>query len=166
MTHICVSELAISGSDNGLSSPGRRQAIIWNNAGLFLIEPLGTNFSEISIAIQTFSFKKMHLNMSCSKWRPFCLGLNVLNCLWASDYVITKSCLTLLLMESFNNILFVYTWQNDFRYTGSTWAYIFSSVKKQNPNHMQAYVIVFSSEYTNLPSASVATLKYGEMDRL
>ena len=44
-----------------------------------LIEPLGTNVSEISIGIQTFSFKKMHLNMSSAKWRPFCLGLNELN---------------------------------------------------------------------------------------
>ena len=81
VTHICVSELTIIGSDNGLS-PGRRQAIIWNNAGLLLIEPLGTNLSEISIGLQTFSFKKMHLNMSSAKWRPFCLRLNVLtqNC--------------------------------------------------------------------------------------
>ena len=77
VTHICISELTIIGSDNGLL-PGRRQAIIWNNAGLLLIEPLGTNFSEISIGIQTFSFKKMHLNMSSAKWRPFWLGLNVL----------------------------------------------------------------------------------------
>ena len=77
VTHICVSELTIIGSDNGLS-PGRRQDIIWYNAGLLLIEPLGTDFSEISIGIQTFLFKKMHLNMSSPKWRPFCLGLNVL----------------------------------------------------------------------------------------
>ena len=76
VTHICVGKLTIIGSDNGLS-PGRRQAIIWNNAGLLLIQPLGTNVSEISIGIQPFSFKKMHLNMS-AKWRPFCLGLNVL----------------------------------------------------------------------------------------
>ena len=83
VTHVCVSELTIIGSDNGFS-PGRRQAIIWNNAGLLLIEPLGTNFSEISIGIQTFSFKKIHLNMSSAKWRPLCLGLNVLICrlLW------------------------------------------------------------------------------------
>ena len=77
MTHICVSKRTIIGSDNGLS-PSRRQAIIWNNAGLLLIEPLGTNVSEISIRIQTFSFKKLHLNMSSAKWRPFCLGLNEL----------------------------------------------------------------------------------------
>ena len=77
MTHICVGKLTIIGSDNGLS-PGRRQAIIWTNDGILLIGPLGTNFSEILIEIHTFSFKKMHLKMSSWKWRPFCLGLNVL----------------------------------------------------------------------------------------
>ena len=77
MTHICVSKLTIIGSDNGLS-PGRRQAIIWTNAGLLLIGPLGTNFSEILIKILTFSFKKMRLKVSSAKRRPFCLGLNVL----------------------------------------------------------------------------------------
>ena len=33
-THTCVSKLTIIASDNGLS-PGWRQAIIWNNAGIF-----------------------------------------------------------------------------------------------------------------------------------
>ena len=70
VTHICVGKLTIIGSDNGLS-PVRRQAIIWTNAGILLIRPLGTNFSEILIGIQTFSFKKMHLKMSSAKWRPF-----------------------------------------------------------------------------------------------
>ena len=78
VTHICVGKITIIGSDNGLS-PGRRQAIIWTNVGILLIRPLGTNFSEILIGIQTFSFKKMSLKMSSAKWRPFCLGLNVLN---------------------------------------------------------------------------------------
>ena len=77
VTHICVSELPIIGSDNGLS-PGRRQAIIWTNAGILLIRPLGTNFSEILIEIHTFSFKKINLKMSSGKWWRFCLGLNVL----------------------------------------------------------------------------------------
>ena len=45
VTHICVGKLTIIGSDNGLS-PGRRQAIIWTNAGLLSIGPLGTYFSE------------------------------------------------------------------------------------------------------------------------
>ena len=63
VTHICVSKLTIIGSDNGLS-PGRRQAIIWTIAGILLIGPLGTNFIEIIVGIQTISFRKMHLKMS------------------------------------------------------------------------------------------------------
>ena len=77
MTHICVGKLTIIGSDNGLS-PGQRQAITRTSARVLLIWPLGTNFSEILTGIQTFSFKKMHLEMSWGKWRPFCLGLSVL----------------------------------------------------------------------------------------
>ena len=75
VTHICVGKLIILGSDNGLS-PARRQAIIWTNTGILLIGPLGTNFSEVLIGVQTCSFKKMHLKMSSVKWRLVCLGLN------------------------------------------------------------------------------------------
>ena len=78
VTHICIGNLTIIGSDNGLS-PGRRQAITWTNVGILLIGPLGTNFNEMVIEIYTFSFKKIHLKMSSGKWQPFCLGLNVLN---------------------------------------------------------------------------------------
>ena len=78
VTHICVGNLTITGSDNGLS-PGRRQAITWTNVGILLIGPLGTNFIEILIGIQTFSFKKSHLKTSSANWRLFCLGLNELN---------------------------------------------------------------------------------------
>ena len=62
MTHIDlgVGDLTIISSDNGLS-PGRRQAIISTNAGILSIGPLRTNFSEILIGVQTFSFKKLHL---------------------------------------------------------------------------------------------------------
>ena len=67
----------IIGSDNGLS-PGRHPAILWTNAGILLIAPIGTIFSEILIIIHTFSFKKMALKMLSVKWCPFCLGLNVL----------------------------------------------------------------------------------------
>ena len=71
VTHICVSKLTNIGSDNGFS-PGRHQAMIWTNAGILLMEPLGTN------EIYTFSFKKMHLKMPSGKSRPFCLVLKVL----------------------------------------------------------------------------------------
>ena len=45
VAHIWVGKLTIIGSDNGLS-PGRRQAIIWTNAGILLIGHLGRNFSR------------------------------------------------------------------------------------------------------------------------
>ena len=77
VTHICVGNLTIIGSDNGLS-PVRPQAIIWTSAGILLVGPLGTNFSEILIGVQIFSFTKMHLRMSSTNWRPFCPGINVL----------------------------------------------------------------------------------------
>ena len=66
VTHICVSKLTIIGSNNGLS-PDRRQAIIWTNAEILFIGPLGTNFNEILIEIHTFLFKKMHLKISSGK---------------------------------------------------------------------------------------------------
>ena len=99
-THICVGKLTIIGSDNGLL-PGRRQAIIWTIAGILLIGTLGTNFSEIFIEIRRFSFKKMHLKMSSGKWRPFCVGLNVLT----ADYhsVITSDffqCISVILIHN------------------------------------------------------------------
>ena len=89
VTHICVG-VTIIVSDNGLS-PSRRQAITWTNARILLIGPLGTNFSEILIGIQTFSFMKMHLKMSSAKWRPFCLGPNVLTHRGPNDAYIHKA---------------------------------------------------------------------------
>ena len=50
MTYICVSNLPTIGSDNGWQ-PKQRQAIIWTNAGILLIGPLGTDFSEIVLKI-------------------------------------------------------------------------------------------------------------------
>ena len=80
VAHICVNKLNNIGSDNGLS-PGRRQAIISTNDKKMLNRTLGANFSDILGEIHAISFKKMHLKMSSGKWRPFCLGLNVLNIL-------------------------------------------------------------------------------------
>ena len=83
----------IIGSDNGLS-PGRRQAIIWTNAGILLIGTLGTNFSEILFKCHSFSFKKMHMKILSGKWRPSCLGLNVLSLSWC--VVLCYHCKTML----------------------------------------------------------------------
>ena len=77
MTHISVSKITNIGSDNGLS-PERHHAIIWANAGILLIGPLGTNFNEILIEIQTFLLKKIRLKMPSAKCGSFHLELNVL----------------------------------------------------------------------------------------
>ena len=93
VTYICVGILTIIGSDNGLSDgdkPLSEPMMVnlpthicvtrpqWTNAGILLIEPLGTNFSQILIGIQILSFTKIRLKMSSGKCRPSCLGLNVL----------------------------------------------------------------------------------------
>ena len=70
MTHICVGNLTII---------GRRQAMIWTNAGILLIGPWGTNFSEILSEIHIFSFNKMHLKnvvwkMAAILSRPQCVN--------------------------------------------------------------------------------------------
>ena len=82
--HICVGEHVNISSDNDLP-PIQCQTIIWTNAGILLIGPLGANLDKILIKIHTFSFKNMHLKMSSGKWRPFCLSLNVLKDLWGTS---------------------------------------------------------------------------------
>ena len=109
------SKLTIIGSDNGLS-PDRRQAIIWTNAGILLIDPLGTNFSEILIENHISSFTKTHLKMSSAQCRPSCLGLNVLSAIILRYYCywcIVLFCLALfrnnwcfLLLYSFTTLLY------------------------------------------------------------
>ena len=77
VTHICVSELTIIGSVNGLS-PGRRQAIIWNNDGLLLIEPLGTNFNRNSnIFIQENALEHVVCEMASILTGPQCVNESV-----------------------------------------------------------------------------------------
>ena len=75
VTHICVSNLTIIGSDNDLR---RRHDSILTNAGILSIRILGTNFSEIRIGILSFPFKNMLLKISFVKCRPFCLVLVVI----------------------------------------------------------------------------------------
>ena len=50
------------------------QTVIWINAHILLIRQQGIYFNEILFEIPIFSFKKMHLNMSSAKWRPFIQG--------------------------------------------------------------------------------------------
>ena len=77
VTHICVGNLIIIGSYNGLSA-SQWQAIIWTDAAILLIRTLGTNINEVLNKIHTFSFKKTHWKMLSAKWQQFCLSLNML----------------------------------------------------------------------------------------
>ena len=107
VTHICVSKLSTLGSDNGLS-PDLRQAIIWTNAGILLIGPLGTSFSEIEIEIHAFSLKKMHLKMSYGNGghlsRPQCVKWLIRHRVM-SNISITLVCLVVLFRSAFSTIL-------------------------------------------------------------
>ena len=94
--HLCIGNLTIIVSYNGLSS-GQRQAIIWANAGILLNGPLWTNFSEILIEILTFSFKKMQFKALSVKWQLFCLCLNLCSHSWSIFMM-------LLVVASFMNI--------------------------------------------------------------
>ena len=57
----------------------------------------------ILIEIQIFSYMKMYLKMSSAKWRPFCLGLNVLkDVIWAAWFL--KSLATRLCVHKISKI--------------------------------------------------------------
>ena len=76
LTHLppyALVKLVSIASGNGLSLV-RSQAILWTNAELLSIEPLGTNFSEIWIKIQSILFMKMDLKISPVKGQPFFSG--------------------------------------------------------------------------------------------
>ena len=73
---ICISKLTITGSDHGTQD--QRQTMIWTSDGIISTGPLGTDICENIIGIHIFPFTQIHFKMSSEKWRPFCLGLNVL----------------------------------------------------------------------------------------
>ena len=114
MTHICVGNLTIIGSDNGLLH-GRRQAITWTNVGILLIRPLGTNFSEFLVEILIFSLKKMRLKVLSTKRRPFCLGLNELRVLSS----LFADCALKHFQQTCHRKLFnFWTWSDEFHTSG------------------------------------------------
>ena len=73
VTHMCVSNLTIIGSDNGRGA-WMAPSHYLDQYGILLIGLLRN-----LITICTLSFKKTHLKMSSGKWRPFCIGLNEFN---------------------------------------------------------------------------------------
>ena len=77
VTHIWVSKLTIIGLDNGLL-PGWCQAIIWTNAGIWLIEPLETEFNGILINSYIFIkediFENVIWEMAAILCGPHCVN--------------------------------------------------------------------------------------------
>ena len=143
MTHICVSKLTIIGSDNGLSS-SRCQAIIWTNAGILLKRTSGTNFSEILSEMHAFSLKKMHLKMSSTKWRPFCLGLNGLKKLKTNEWpfwVLFSRCSRALWTNESINYIFV-------KYINAVWQYQIPPPPPPPPKSRKTLVDVEEWPYT------------------
>ena len=85
LTHICVSKLCIINSDNELL-PGRRQAIIWTNVGIFLFLTLRNNLQwdvnrNSYIFIQGNPFENVACEMAAILFRPQCLN-RVMNSQW------------------------------------------------------------------------------------
>ena len=77
VTHICVSKINHHWSREWFvawSAPSHYLNQCWIIVHWNLKNKLQWNLNKIC----TFTFKKMHLKMSSVKWRPFCLGLNML----------------------------------------------------------------------------------------
>ena len=109
MTHICVSDLTSISSDYGVS-PGRRQAIIRTNAGILLIRPLETNFSEFLVEILIFSFKNLFESVVCEKAAIFSRPQWV-DCVTRWYWILRCCCLYV--SSSFNTIM----WENHHQWT-------------------------------------------------
>ena len=128
VTHICVSNLTVIGSENGLS-PDRRQAIIWTNAVILIIGRLGTNFYEILSEIHTFSFIwKCRLKMALVLSRSQCVN---------SICRMTMACV--------NGKKWTSTWWSDFYKAIFVRSKIFniSRTKSQNLNVSRLVLLLF-----------------------
>ena len=62
-----ASSIGVNTDSGKVLLPVRLQTITWNNANLLLIEPLGTNFSDIWIKIHKLPFTEMFLKLSSPK---------------------------------------------------------------------------------------------------
>ena len=108
--HICVSKLTIIGSDNGLS-PGRRQTIIWTNAGILIIGSLGTNFLNLNskIVIQENAFESVVWKMAAIlPWPQYVKDVN-----WTSNHKLY------FFLSSWEKGAYIYLRENDT--VNSTW---------------------------------------------
>ena len=92
MTHTCIGNLTIIGPDNGLS-PGRRQAIIWTNDGILLVNKLQWNLNQNSnIFIHKSMFESVVCEMASISSRPQCVKRSctdrIMQMVWALSCVV------------------------------------------------------------------------------
>ena len=73
VTHICVGDLTIIGSDNGLT-PGQHQSTIWTNAGILLIRTLGNLKRNSYTPIKENAFENVVWKMAAILSRPQCVN--------------------------------------------------------------------------------------------
>ena len=76
--HICVSERGHHWFGQWLVTCTASSHYL-NHCWNIINWPIRNKLQWNLIGFHTFPFKKMHLKMASAKWRPFCLGLNVLN---------------------------------------------------------------------------------------
>ena len=100
MTHICVSE----------------QTIIWATVGILLIKPLGTNFSEILIAIYIFPFCAFPI-ISAGNWYTNS-GRRCSKTLRAPNVRVGNTCIRSWFLVSISYKLLLY-WNIDRKWFGS-----------------------------------------------
>ena len=84
VTHICVSKLTTIGSDNAWSAPSHYLKQCWNIVKLNLRNKFQWTLKRNWYIFMRLNNAQMRLKMSSGKWRPFCLGLNVLTH-WGRD---------------------------------------------------------------------------------
>ena len=105
-----------------------RQVIIWTNAEMLLLWPLGTKLNEILIEMHTFSLKKMYLRRSPAKWRPFCLGLNVLTIVTLDTYSLLHALYSVIFLQNQTGVFH----QVQIYWTSWTWWMIYCTIEWTN----------------------------------
>ena len=111
MTYKFVSKLIITGSDNGLL-PGQRQVIVWTNAGILLIGPLGNKLKwnpnqDSYIFFKENALENVVWKMAAILSRPHCVNTvttTLLSWWWYCEYyfhnlVWQESCLVMMLLR-------------------------------------------------------------------
>ena len=145
VTHICVGKLIVIGSDKSLS-PVWRQAIIWTNAGILLIGPLGANFSDIfnqnsKIFIQENALENGVSEMASILSQPQCVEVINFPCFLKKLFVMNATFLFILYIVQFVILPVTY----------DKWFITISSITQSFTHFQKRIFSVYVSKETVLP---------------